>query len=594
MSFSPPSSRVLHNIKYRTTSKEALNIPDDAAAAAAQRINAFFSSSKPPRTMSSEERSSIGYPTQNSNKTNGSDGYYDATAAAQRINAFFVPDIEGTAAENTFSRPLCRSQASNWPPKPEWTQIKNNPALVNKRHNREDMISGAPLSDVDETIMVLFGRPGAGKSTIAESLLAQSTSTVAFATSGRSILWLDLDICVPQWMRDNFAAGVYPTLVERASFAEDACAYVSAEILKRKKSDPRPLSCVVSFSFVNDDLRDIFRARFPRALWCLVDTPPATARGRVARRPGHFYVSGDDNLAEDLSCGDPSQKRDVDNSDWVFDDVKFPHSVLDGEVPVGTNARRALAVLTAPESTSAAAERAQFVRQAAARTLANEKKVNQLVAVDDKKVTIVHLKPTASPAPKISSAAEEEAAIEAEAVKVEAAKAEAAQAEVAKIEAAKAKAAKVEAAKAEAAKIEVAKAKAAKVEAAKIEATKAEAAKAEAAKAEAAKIEVAKEEVVILINGKLDLAEEGTSNTSNALQIKEEEQNDSILVQRAVVSTAKSDEAVSKDRTRSEVSASLNQDDSNLDLGVQQMILGLSIVALWFSTTLSQSVVPGV
>ena len=96
--------------------------------------------------------------------------------------------------------------------------------------------------------LIIFGRPGAGKSTIAERLVAHPDADGAYN--------VDLDVCVPQWMRDNFAQGIYPTLAERQAFASGAADYVSTE------SDGKDACCVVSFSFVNVDLRDSFRARF--------------------------------------------------------------------------------------------------------------------------------------------------------------------------------------------------------------------------------------------------------------------------------------------------------------------------------------------
>ena len=69
--------------------------------------------------------------------------------------------------------------------------------------------------------LIIFGRPGAGKSTIAERLVAHPDADGAYNA--------DLDVCVPQWMRDNFAQGIYPTLAERQAFASDAADYVSTE-----------------------------------------------------------------------------------------------------------------------------------------------------------------------------------------------------------------------------------------------------------------------------------------------------------------------------------------------------------------------------
>ena len=175
-------------------------------------------------------------------------------------------------------------------------------------------------------MVVVFGRPGAGKTTVADRMVVLGRG---------ALLGIDLDACVPQWMRDNFAKGVYPTREERAAFAANACDFVDEQIAAFASDDTD--SVAVSFSFVNDDLRSAFRARFPAAKWVLVDTPPTTAMERVARRSGHFYKAT------------PGM-----GGEWEFDDVQFPHDVLDGEAPIGANARAALAILRQEPSPEAA------------------------------------------------------------------------------------------------------------------------------------------------------------------------------------------------------------------------------------------------
>ena len=104
----------------------------------------------------------------------------------------------------------------------------------------------------------------------------------------------------------------------------------------------------MSFSFVNEDLRNFFRVRFPSARWFLVDTDVETAGRRIRARSGHFY-----KIVDGVSCGGDGNRGDgkktkggdknaeslsgsdhLPSSEWNFAPVKFPHVRLDGMAPI--------------------------------------------------------------------------------------------------------------------------------------------------------------------------------------------------------------------------------------------------------------------
>ena len=157
---------------------------------------------------------------------------------------------------------------------------------------------------------------------------------------------LDLDVCVTQLMRDNFGKGIYPTLEERKVFALDACDYVDeqlANICEQSEEKPISICAIVSFSFVNTDLRDIFRSRFPSAEWILINTTEEESTKRINEREGHFYkgeISDDDVKASEAGNKSSEKDDEKDNSDWKFAPVDFPHVILDGLNSVEDNAKR--------------------------------------------------------------------------------------------------------------------------------------------------------------------------------------------------------------------------------------------------------------
>ena len=219
-------------------------------------------------------------------------------------------------------------------------------------------------------IIVIFGRPGAGKSTVANAAIAQ-----AKASGIGNTLALDLDVCVPQWMRDNFAKGIYPTLQQRKEFALSACDYVDSKLSSDATSAADDVknhdiersadvsAAIISFSFVNTDLRDVFRERFPDARWALMDVTDEVAKERIDAREDHFYKGAppagektgvleeksdevaDVGVVADNSSNDKHDEEDVDNSEWNFAPVTFSHTILNGNEDVEVNAKKVVGLM---------------------------------------------------------------------------------------------------------------------------------------------------------------------------------------------------------------------------------------------------------
>ena len=276
-------------------------------------------------------------------------------------------------------------------------------------------------------MLVVFGKPGAGKTTVANAALSkletmQKSSNdeerIAVVKDLDCVIGLDLDVCVPQWMKDNFSNGIYPTLEERREFALNACDYVDQQLQeqeersrqqrqlqrndevmdnndndKKKKetttttptttgggggdcsstklssSSSSLSSSIISFSFVNTDLRDTFRSRFPNAIWVLIDTDDEEATKRINERQDHFYKgkSNKDNPSSDVDASSDSDDNtsprqtvkeeeaelpksssvsaEDDNSEWLFAPVTFPHHVLPGKNSVDENSDTVLQIL---------------------------------------------------------------------------------------------------------------------------------------------------------------------------------------------------------------------------------------------------------
>jgi hypothetical protein len=151
---------------------------------------------------------------------------------------------------------------------------------------------------------------------------------------------------------------------------------------------------IISFSFVNTDLRNVFRQRFPHAQWVLMDTTEMEAQRRIEQRQGHFFkgqqppqsqqrlpphkdlmnatrsvrtmtpimttTTNDPVMVRNSEHDHPRElqrhnkddrngEEDIttatttgDNSDWHFAPVTFDHVVLPGTDSVEANAQRVI------------------------------------------------------------------------------------------------------------------------------------------------------------------------------------------------------------------------------------------------------------
>lgn len=237
---------------------------------------------------------------------------------------------------------------------------------------------------IDEfsSFLSVSSRPGAGKSTICQEvvgLLTAQGSIHAPTTTAPRYLYLDLDVCVPQWMRvnntstaflvetnnitthrdlsldfkqDNFAKGIYPSLKQRFDFVSDACVYVDNQIQSAFTIPNSQVVVIISFSFVNTDMRVAFREKYPCCHWILVDTKQHVADERITTREGHFYKGAQNTMNARLNqhtnpqnntTSQSEDKADIDsgeNSEWEFQPVAFDHTVLDGCDTINYNAIR--------------------------------------------------------------------------------------------------------------------------------------------------------------------------------------------------------------------------------------------------------------
>ena len=87
-------------------------------------------------------------------------------------------------------------------------------------------------------IVVVFGRPGAGKTTVSEEavrLLNTKTCSVETAATA-NYLHLDLDVCVPQWMRVSISRLYYVNILYGLAPANNGSIFISSRTILQKGS----------------------------------------------------------------------------------------------------------------------------------------------------------------------------------------------------------------------------------------------------------------------------------------------------------------------------------------------------------------------
>ena len=291
-------------------------------------------------------------------------------------------------------------------------KLKSVPHSLKEEYSKNDQnsIIEKEIMSIDCTdlnIYVLFGRAGAGKSTLGESVLSSLRSEEEDFLLDKfldepdpnnlvsSYLLLDLDVCIPSDMKENFTKGIYPNIEERSKFAHEACYYVNNEIDSRRKKlteqnkqlsslfsrpfhtkeetlgskqsvddktyqaqNANSMTILISFSFVNEDLRNIFRSYYPGAHWLYIETPASVAYRRIDERKGHFSKNknvpgaitldsavnnNDDTIpVSNITNTPPLQQM---NSDWTFAKVNFPHFIVNGKRSIVQNTIEILRII---------------------------------------------------------------------------------------------------------------------------------------------------------------------------------------------------------------------------------------------------------
>jgi hypothetical protein len=116
---------------------------------------------------------------------------------------------------------------------------------------------------------------------------------------------------------------------------------LQSQIDERYKANKNISKCIVSFSFVNNDMRCIFREKFPSSKWILLDTSDEIVSLRISQRKGHFY---DGEVVDKMKNIHMYNTYKVDNLESNFEAIDYDHFIINGEDPIEFNVNKILKI----------------------------------------------------------------------------------------------------------------------------------------------------------------------------------------------------------------------------------------------------------
>jgi hypothetical protein len=116
---------------------------------------------------------------------------------------------------------------------------------TSNQYSSSPLATPAGMPHLTVPMFVVFGRPGAGKTTVADNAADKVRQWQHKNVNNRiKSMGLDLDVCISERMREDFARGIYPTLDQRLQFGQQACDYVEGminrELQKKEAGQKKP------------------------------------------------------------------------------------------------------------------------------------------------------------------------------------------------------------------------------------------------------------------------------------------------------------------------------------------------------------------